>query len=99
MNSQYPLFCLDLLLDKTIFLLNCSCLAGECVHFYEDVHELDKIPEHDTVRRIYMARDIIDTYIIAGIFSNWIILSAAAGIHDIPCDDPVNDIKVQKSIM
>ncbi|KAM2334098.1 hypothetical protein ACFXTH_011692 [Malus domestica] len=43
-----------------------SCLAGESVHFYEEVHELGKIPADDPVRRIYMARHIIDKYIIAG---------------------------------
>ncbi|KAB2609859.1 regulator of G-protein signaling 1 [Pyrus ussuriensis x Pyrus communis] len=43
-----------------------SCLAGESVHFYEEVHELGKIPADDPVRRIYMARHIIDQYIIAG---------------------------------
>lgn len=43
-----------------------SCLAGESVHFHDDVHELGKIPVNDSVRRIYMARDIIDKYITAG---------------------------------
>ncbi|CAL2231050.1 unnamed protein product [Prunus armeniaca] len=43
-----------------------SCLAGESVHFYEEVHELGKIPVDDPVRRIYMARHIIDKYITAG---------------------------------
>ncbi|PKI77071.1 hypothetical protein CRG98_002574 [Punica granatum] len=43
-----------------------SCLAGESVHFYDDVHELGKIPADDSIRRIYMARDIIDKYIVAG---------------------------------
>ncbi|KAM5568050.1 regulator of G-protein signaling 1 [Rosa sericea] len=43
-----------------------SCLAGESVHFFEEVHELGKIPVDDPVRRIYMARHIIDKYIIAG---------------------------------
>ncbi|KAL8532823.1 hypothetical protein ACS0TY_009148 [Phlomoides rotata] len=37
-----------------------SCLAGESVHFYEEVQQLDKIPVGDHVRRIYMARHIID---------------------------------------
>ncbi|KAL3636423.1 hypothetical protein CASFOL_020970 [Castilleja foliolosa] len=40
-----------------------SCLAGESVHFYEEVQQLDKIPSADHVRRIYMARHIIDNYI------------------------------------
>lgn len=43
-----------------------SCLAGESVHFFDEVHELGKIPEDDCVRRIYMARHIIEKYIIAG---------------------------------
>ncbi|KAK7306204.1 hypothetical protein VNO77_44130 [Canavalia gladiata] len=43
-----------------------SCLAGESVHFFDEVHELSKIPEDDCVGRIYMARHIIEKYIIAG---------------------------------
>ncbi|KAG6407941.1 hypothetical protein SASPL_130942 [Salvia splendens] len=43
-----------------------SCLAGEGVHFYEELLQLDKIPVEDHVRRIYMARHIIDTYITPG---------------------------------
>ncbi|KAI3452634.1 hypothetical protein Pfo_009298 [Paulownia fortunei] len=43
-----------------------SCLAGESVHFYEEVQQLDKIPISDHVRRIYMARHIIDNYITPG---------------------------------
>ncbi|WCJ38638.1 G-protein coupled receptors GTPase activators [Euphorbia peplus] len=43
-----------------------SCLAGESVHFYNEVHEHSKIPVEDTVRRIYMTRHIIDKYIVAG---------------------------------
>ncbi|KAK8657377.1 hypothetical protein V6N13_035618 [Hibiscus sabdariffa] len=43
-----------------------SCLAGESVHFFDEVHELGKIPIDDPVRRIYMARHIINKYIIAG---------------------------------
>lgn len=43
-----------------------SCLAGESVHFYEEVQQLDKIPVSDDVRRIYMARHIIDKYINPG---------------------------------
>ncbi|KAK6252410.1 hypothetical protein QUC31_014130 [Theobroma cacao] len=42
-----------------------SCLAGESVHFFEEVHELGKIPIDDPVRRIYMTRHIINKYIIA----------------------------------
>ena len=49
-----------------VFLYNCSCLAGESVHFYEEAHELNKIPVDDSVRRVYMARHIIDKYIVAG---------------------------------
>ncbi|PON42339.1 RGS domain containing protein [Parasponia andersonii] len=43
-----------------------SCLAGESVHFYDEVHELGKIPVEDPVRRIYMARHIIEKYIKPG---------------------------------
>lgn len=43
-----------------------SCLAAESLHFYEEVHELNKIPVDDAVRRIYMARHIIEKYIVAG---------------------------------
>nr|AFK33753.1 unknown [Medicago truncatula] len=43
-----------------------SCLAGESVHFFDEVHELSKISEHDCVRRIYMARHIIEKYMVAG---------------------------------
>ena len=48
------------------YLLIHSCLAGESVHFYDEVHELGKIPVDDHVRRIYMARHIIEKYIKAG---------------------------------
>ncbi|XP_058093840.1 regulator of G-protein signaling 1 isoform X2 [Magnolia sinica] len=43
-----------------------SCLAGESVHFYDEVHELSKIHVDDSVRRVYMARHIIEKYIISG---------------------------------
>ncbi|XP_027336409.1 regulator of G-protein signaling 1 [Abrus precatorius] len=43
-----------------------SCLAGESVHFFDEVHELSKIPQDDCVGRLYMARHIIEKYIIAG---------------------------------
>lgn len=43
-----------------------SCLAGESIHFYDEVHDLEKLPPDDSVRRIYMARHIIQQYIIAG---------------------------------
>lgn len=41
-------------------------MAGESVHFYDEVQQHDKIPVTDTVRRIYMARHIIEKYITAG---------------------------------
>ncbi|XP_043704882.1 regulator of G-protein signaling 1-like [Telopea speciosissima] len=44
-----------------------SCLAGESVHFYDEVHELGKIPVNDSVTRVYMARHIIEKYIDAGV--------------------------------
>ncbi|CAM0145601.1 unnamed protein product [Urochloa decumbens] len=43
-----------------------SCLAGESVHFYEEVYDLKKIPVDDSIRRIYMATHIIEKYIDAG---------------------------------
>uniref|UniRef100_A0A1D1YHJ0 Regulator of G-protein signaling 5 n=2 Tax=Anthurium amnicola TaxID=1678845 RepID=A0A1D1YHJ0_9ARAE len=43
-----------------------SCLAGESVHFYDEVHELRKIPVDDPVRRVYMARHIVEKYIVVG---------------------------------
>ncbi|KAI3970352.1 hypothetical protein MKX01_023999 [Papaver californicum] len=43
-----------------------SCLAGESVHFCDEVNELDMIPVNDPVRRIYMTRHIIEKYIRAG---------------------------------
>ncbi|CAH2041073.1 unnamed protein product [Thlaspi arvense] len=59
-----------LLLDKrfrqSFMAFADSCLAGESVHFYDEVHERNKIPVDDTVRRIYMARHIIEKYIVAG---------------------------------
>ncbi|KAL0004420.1 hypothetical protein SO802_011981 [Lithocarpus litseifolius] len=59
-----------LLLDKrfrqSFMAFADSCLAGESVHFYDEVHELGKLPVNDPVRRIYMARYIIDKYIVAG---------------------------------
>ncbi|KAK1415793.1 hypothetical protein QVD17_31580 [Tagetes erecta] len=43
-----------------------SCLAGESVHFYNEVQQLDKIPVNDPVKRIYMVRHIIEKYITTG---------------------------------
>lgn len=43
-----------------------SCLAGEGVHFYNEVLELGKIPFDDPAKRIYMARHIIQRYINTG---------------------------------
>lgn len=53
--------------EAILFWYIYSCLAGESVHFFDEVHELGKIPEDDCVRRIYMARHIIEKYIIAGL--------------------------------
>lgn len=59
-----------LLLDKrfrcSFMAFADSCLAGESVHFYEEVLEFEGLPEDDSVRRIYMARHIIQKYIVAG---------------------------------
>lgn len=67
-NPSEPLD--KLLLDKrfrqSFIAFADSCLAGENVHFYDEVHELGKIPLEDPVRRIYMARHIIEKYIKAG---------------------------------
>jgi hypothetical protein len=43
-----------------------SCMAGESVHFYDEVQQLDNVPADDVVRRIYMARHIIERYINPG---------------------------------
>ncbi|KAK9675475.1 hypothetical protein RND81_11G009400 [Saponaria officinalis] len=43
-----------------------SCWAGESVHFYDEVQELGNLPAEDSVRRIYMARHIIQNYIVPG---------------------------------
>ncbi|PIA30390.1 hypothetical protein AQUCO_05600079v1 [Aquilegia coerulea] len=43
-----------------------SCLAGESVHFYDEVHELSKIPVNESVSRVYMARHIIEKYVVSG---------------------------------
>ncbi|KAL2519644.1 Regulator of G-protein signaling 1 [Abeliophyllum distichum] len=43
-----------------------GCLAGESVHFYDEVQQLEKVPDNDHVRRIYMVRHIIDKYIAPG---------------------------------
>eukprot|EP00249_Psilotum_nudum_P019836 c27440_g1_i1 orf=895-2289(-) len=43
-----------------------SRIAGEFVHFYNEVHELNKIPSSDTARRVYMAEHIIGMYIKVG---------------------------------
>ncbi|XP_024989777.1 regulator of G-protein signaling 1 [Cynara cardunculus var. scolymus] len=43
-----------------------SCLAGESVHFYNEVEQLERIPVNDPVKRIYMARHIIEKYINTG---------------------------------
>lgn len=48
------------------FLLDYSCLAGESVHFYNEVQQLEKIPVNDPVKRIYMVRHIIEKYISTG---------------------------------
>ena len=53
--------------NEILFKYIYSCLAGESVHFFDEVYELSKIPEDDCVRRIYMARHIIEKYIIAGL--------------------------------
>ncbi|KAI3696466.1 hypothetical protein L1987_79482 [Smallanthus sonchifolius] len=43
-----------------------SCLAGESVHFYNEVLQLERIPINDPVKRIYMVRHIIEKYINTG---------------------------------
>lgn len=54
------------------YICNYSCLAGESVHFYDEVYEFSKIPVVDTVRRVYMARHIIEKYIQSGmLFHKW----------------------------
>ncbi|XP_010502507.1 PREDICTED: regulator of G-protein signaling 1 [Camelina sativa] len=43
-----------------------SCYAGETLHFYEEVYDHGKIPVDDSTRRIYMARHIMEKFIVAG---------------------------------
>ncbi|EFJ14232.1 hypothetical protein SELMODRAFT_156749 [Selaginella moellendorffii] len=44
-----------------------SRMAGEVVHFYSEVRELNKLQQqHQVVQRIYMAEHIIDKYIKSG---------------------------------
>jgi hypothetical protein len=62
-----------------------QCLAGESAHFFDEVHELSKISENDCVRRIYMARHIIEKYIVAGWY---FLLEIASFIHPLPCFPP-----------
>ncbi|KAI7757559.1 hypothetical protein M8C21_005560 [Ambrosia artemisiifolia] len=45
---------------------NDPCFAGESVHFYNEVQQLEKIPVNDPVKRIYMVRHIIEKYISTG---------------------------------
>ncbi|KAI9125727.1 hypothetical protein K1719_003145 [Acacia pycnantha] len=63
--SRGQCFPFKLLLAST-FCFQLCCLAGESVHFFDEVHELSKIPEDDSVRRIYMACHIIEKYIASG---------------------------------
>ena len=53
-----------------------SCYAGETLHFYEEVYEHGKIPEGDSIRGIYMARHIMEKFIVAGLVSNIHLLSS-----------------------
>ncbi|KAL8224545.1 hypothetical protein R6Q57_020020 [Mikania cordata] len=62
---------LDKLLQNRRFRLSFmefadSCLAGESVHFYNEVQQLEKILVTDSVKRIYMVRHIIEKYINTG---------------------------------
>ena len=62
-----------------VLMLSCdlvSCYAGETLHFYEEVYEHGKIPEGDSIRRIYMARHIMEKFIVAGLVSNIHLLSS-----------------------
>ncbi|KAJ7567376.1 hypothetical protein O6H91_02G144200 [Diphasiastrum complanatum] len=43
-----------------------SRMAGENVHFFDEVRELSKIPSNNTVQRIYMVDHIIESYIKTG---------------------------------
>lgn len=63
-KKTYLCLCKKVIFFKYIY----SCLAGESVHFFNEVHELSKIPEDDCVSRIYMARHIIEKYIVAGLY-------------------------------
>lgn len=52
-------------MNLPIYMLG-SCLAGESIHFYDEVSELSNIPVTDPVTRVYMARHIIEKYIDSG---------------------------------
>ncbi|KAK2636656.1 hypothetical protein Ddye_031448 [Dipteronia dyeriana] len=65
-NEPLDKLLLDKRFRKSFMAFADSCLAGESVHFYDEVREHEKIPVDDHVRRVYMARHIIEKYIIAG---------------------------------
>ncbi|XP_062182064.1 regulator of G-protein signaling 1-like [Phragmites australis] len=66
-----PNHLLDKLLENKRFRMTYSrsLAMGPCelsVNFYEEVYGMKKVPLDDSIRRIYMARHIIEKYIVAG---------------------------------
>lgn len=65
-NEPLDKLLLDRKFRQSFMEFAASCLAGESVHFYDEVQQLDKILDSDPIRRIYMARHIIEKYIATG---------------------------------
>ena len=66
--------CLKMLLPHS----SDSRMAGESVHFYDEVHELKKITIADTARKICLLEHIIEQYIAIGsLMENQYIASGA----------------------
>ncbi|KAL2903492.1 Regulator of G-protein signaling 1 [Bienertia sinuspersici] len=65
-NEPLDKLLLDRRFRRSFMAFADSCLAGESVHFYEEVLELGELPADDSVSRIYMARHIIQKYIVSG---------------------------------
>ncbi|XP_024545466.1 regulator of G-protein signaling 1 [Selaginella moellendorffii] len=62
-----PLIAFNFNRPLELLLEHRSRMAGEVVHFYSEVRELNKLQQqHQVVQRIYMAEHIIDKYIKSG---------------------------------
>lgn len=60
------------------------------MHFYDEVQHFDKIPIQDSVRRIYMARHIIEKYIAAGKVNSYMKLLMV--ILNLPFNDSLKQV-------